>query len=96
MRARGLKPFLASDKRQRLASRPMRARGLKRLKFHGAHEVLSRAPCGAWIETSYLTYNPVTRTVAPHEGAWIETKTLTLARSASFVAPMRARGLKLQ
>ena len=56
------------------ASRPSRARGLKR-----SPRSAPRCPCrvapftGAWIETPTRSGSPATQDVAPFTGAWIET-----------------------
>ncbi len=57
-----------------LASRPMRARGLKLFHKHTPYMFSLVAPhAGAWIETLSVKFVPLHEWVAPHAGAWIET-----------------------
>ena len=76
-------------------SRPMRARGLKRLMKMGATLHLQVAPhAGAWIETPSPQRRRMPARVAPHAGAWIETADFSNISTRSSSRPMRARGLK--
>ena len=57
-----------------LASRPTRARGLKRAVLTLHTRLTLVAPhTGAWIETYAPAHRWTTPPVAPHTGAWIET-----------------------
>ena len=58
-----------------MLSRPMRARGLKRVERPDGHHLRAVAPhAGAWIETpGSLTENGLIP-VAPHADAWSETQ----------------------
>jgi len=55
-------------------SRPVRARGLKRLVTEGMRSAYCVAPrAGAWIETLKCASKVKSEKVAPRAGAWIET-----------------------
>ena len=57
-----------------MKSRPLRARGLKRLQLEPPSLITVVAPpAGAWIETLQNVMKSPSLLVAPPAGAWIET-----------------------
>ena len=76
------------SRERRSASRPTRARGLKRERVQRAAKRAAVAPhAGAWIETVISAQNTARRGVAPHAGAWIETRFGELDFADTIVAP---------
>jgi len=64
-----------------VASRPMRARGLKLIVSEAARVQRRVAPhAGAWIETNSAYSLMKVPAVAPHAGAWIETYFTSVSR----------------
>ena len=71
-----------------VASRPARARGLKRVVHERGVAVIAVAPrAGAWIETTGIDGVGVCLKVAPRAGAWIETTYNGLCQDCADVAP---------
>ncbi len=71
-----------------MASRPMRARGLKPAEAFYKYADGNVAPhAGAWIETDVVNGSTVDNVVAPHAGAWIETLMASLMQMVNIVAP---------
>ena len=72
-----------------MASRPSRARGLKRCPLAAMQRLGKVAPlAGAWIETLVRVMFCFVLLVAPLAGAWIETKIPAWVAPLGHVAPL--------